>query len=139
MIKKLLFLLGILLCWQLCFAETCPTVSAIKGNKTIGWQALDSDDSKPLSEKRWAQFKATVEQFVLAEWENANNKKSTVHCYYRDKDGYSFEAYLAKDNFKPENSKKMWYSVSGSMQCAAEMEKCQFSNAIIPPKQLAKR
>lgn len=139
MSKKAIILLSTILFSQALFAESCPSVATIKANKITDWKAFDSDDGKPLSEKRLTQFKTTVQQFVLAEWSNINNKKSTIHCYYRDKEGYSFEAYLAKDNFKPENSHKIWYSVSGSMQCAADMEKCQFSNLLSAPKQLAKR
>lgn len=121
------------------YAETCPSVVKIKADKISGWKAYDSEDGKPLSNYRLSQFKNSVKQFVLAEWVNKDNKNGTMHCYYQDKDGYSFEAYLSKDHFTPENSKKMWYAVSGSLQCAADMNKCQFYQLPPDPKQLAKR
>lgn len=120
-------------------AEKCPTVEDIKKNKLDGWKIVDSDDGKPISSKRLSQFKESVVQFVLAEWGSTRNLNNAIHCYYRDKEGYSFDAYLTKDHFIPENSKKLWYTVSGSMQCAANMEQCQFQMINAKPTQLAKR
>jgi hypothetical protein len=124
---------------QVSFAETCPSISDIKGNSLNAWKAYDSDDGKPLSAAREAQFKKIVEQFTLAEWVRDKKKNSaSIHCYYSDKTGSSLEAYLAKNNFHPKLSQNnFWYQVSGSMHCAAGKEKCEFINPLGTKNQLA--
>jgi len=122
----------IMLC-QSGFALTCPSVANIKKNTLSGWKAYDSDDASPLSQKREAQFKQNAKEFALAEWTWTGTDKTTgtIHCYYRDNTGSDLEAYLSKGNFSPENSRDYWYDVSGSMHCAAGMEKCEFRDSPI--------
>lgn len=140
MTKKLIVILGMLLFCPLVAAETCPSVDAIKKNTHLqGWKAFDSEDGTPLSAKREAQFKKNIEQFVLAEWVNRDSRLGTIHCYYRDNTGSDLEAYLAKNNFMPQDSKKYWYQVTGSLQCAAGMDECHFKKNILPQTKLAKR
>jgi hypothetical protein len=124
--KKLIMSSIILLFSSLCVAETCPSVDTIKRDSLKGWKMYDSDDNTLVSAERLSHFKANIEQFILAEWEDENNKNNTVHCYYRDKDGSNLNAYLAKNNFRPDIAQKYWYKVTGSMQCTAGMDKCQF-------------
>lgn len=119
------------------FAETCPTVDAIKAKQTKDWKAYDSDDDKRLSLSRELQFIQLTEAFVLAEWKKTKHG-SAIHCYYRNKSGGSMEAYLAKNNFEP-IKQNAWYEVTGAMHCAASMEQCKFEQVILPQKQLAAR
>lgn len=132
--------LSITLLFQMTFADTCPSVKDIKGQSINGWKVYDSDDGTPLSSAREKEYKKTVEEFALAEWANQQNRKGTMHCYYRDATGSSLEAYLAKDDFIPQNHKNYWYKVSGFMHCAAGMDKCRFDHRVLNnQKQLAKR
>jgi len=119
----------------LAFAESCPTVGMIKNNLASQWQAMDSDNNKPLSTKRLAMFKHNIEQFTLAEWQSIDKKHNTMHCYYRDKNGSQLEAYLSKNDLMPLDNKKLWYQVSGSMHCAAGMDKCMFQRHIMQQQQ----
>ena len=121
------------------FAENCPTVGMIKNGMLNKWQAYDSDDNKPLSPKRLTQFKSNVEQFTLAEWQSKDIAHTTMHCYYRDKNGSQLEAYLTKDNMMPINNRQLWYQVSGSMHCAAGMDQCMFQRNILKQPQLARK
>lgn len=139
--KKVILALS---CFFLCsyaFAESCPSVHDIKQNALLGWKVFDSEEAKPVSGVREAQFKKDVEQFALAEWNDINHKKGTIHCYYLDHSGSALEAYLTKDHFTPKNTKQYWYQVSGSLQCAAGMENCEFEkmHVLKPNTQLAKR
>ena len=77
MLKKLT-LIALTLITSYAFAENCPTVGMIKHNLMNRWQAYDSDDNKPLSVKRMAQFKHNVEQFTLAEWQSKDTLHSTM-------------------------------------------------------------
>lgn len=104
-------------------AETCPSVYNLKKPNLTGWKFYDSEDGKPLSEQRIAQFKKMAEKFVLAEWDH---QKGVIHCYYSNKDGSGLESYAAKSSFVPENP-KVWYSVTGSMQCVVSKDKCKFT------------
>ena len=72
------------------------------------------------------QFTNHIDQFSLAEWMQSGPQKGAIHCYYSDKNGSVIEAYLAKDNFAPQNTNHAWYQVSGSMHCAAGMDACLF-------------
>jgi hypothetical protein len=137
--RKIFFAICILLCCKICFAETCPNVDDIKNNNAKNWIAYDSDDDTRLSPRREADFKKNIVQFTLAEWRNVNNKNSIIHCYYRDTEGSQLEAYLAKPNFIPKNTKNYWYQVSGSMHCAAGKNKCEFQEKIFQNRQLAKK
>lgn len=136
---RILTLTALTLIASFAYAENCPTVNMIKHNLMNRWQAYDSDDNKPLSSKRLAQFKQNVEQFTLAEWQSKDALHSTMHCYYRDKNGSQLEAYLTKDNLVPMDNKKMWYKVSGSMHCAAGMDKCMFQGSLMQQPQLARK
>jgi len=131
---KQLTVITLLLTTTLVHADNCPTVSMIKHNMLNSWQAYDSDNNKPLSVKRLAQFKHNIDQFTLAEWQSKD-----VHCYYRDKNGSQLEAYLTKSNLIPVNNKQRWYQVSGSMHCAAGMDQCIFQRNISQQPQLARK
>ena len=136
--KELLSILIISLCSSIVNAEICPSVTRIKQNALDGWKIYDSEENKTLSPQRLAKFKASVEKFALAEWSDKNNKNSTIHCYYLDKEGSNMEAFLTKDNFHPEHALNNWYEVSGYKQCAAGKSRCKFH----PPTmdhQLARR
>ena len=111
-------------------AQTCPTVNEIKSQSLTDWKAYDSDDGAPLSSKRVAEIKKYIDQFAMAEFTGDSKKTGAIHCYYRDSNGSSLEAYFSKNNFVPENNKNYWYAVSGSMNCAAGFDKCQFKNAV---------
>lgn len=135
--KKIIAIALLMLCWQVSFADTCPSVKDIKNNALKGWKIYDSEEGTPLSPKRESQFKKEVDGFILAEWMQ-EEKIGMIHCYYRNKDGSDMEAFLAKPNFKPDNSKKIWYEVSGAMQCAAGPGKCIFKDDTMD-HQFAKR
>lgn len=139
MLKKLTLVLVTTIISSLAFADGCPTVGMIKHDMLNKWQAYDTDDNKPLSEKRMALFKRNVDQFTLAEWQSKDAIHSAMHCYYRDKNGSQLEAYLTKDNLMPINNKQLWYQVSGSMHCAAGMDKCMFQRSIMQQPQLARK
>jgi hypothetical protein len=141
-IKKIIAVLGtaLLLQMTMAYADTCPSVKDIQSKVLSGWKAYDSDDGTPLSSLREKEYKKTIEEFALAEWSDQQNRKGTMHCYYRDKTGSSLEAYLAQDYFVPQKHKNYWYKVSGFMHCAAGMEKCKFDHlALKNQKHLAKR
>jgi hypothetical protein len=136
--KKLVFI-ALTLIASHAYAENCPTVGMIKHDMLNKWKAFDSDDNKPLSSKRLAQFKNNVDQFTLAEWQSKDALHNSMHCYYRDKNGSQLEAYLTKDNLMPIDNKQLWYQVSGSMHCAAGMDKCMFQRNILQQPQLARK
>ena len=138
--KKIsLFLCLVLLC-QISAAENCPSISDVKNGALTGWKVYDSEDNTPLSPTRTTNFKKHAEQFALAEWANGNGKKSnSIHCYYRDHTGSDLEAYLAKKNFIPNNTKNYWYEVSGALHCAAGTTECEFHNPTLKQPQLAKK
>lgn len=139
MLNKLILAIAATLITSLAYAENCPTVGMIKQDMMNKWQAYDSDDNKPLSKKRLALFKRNVEQFTLAEWQSKNALHNAMHCYYRDKNGSQLEAYLTKDDLMPASNRQLWYQVSGSMHCAAGMDKCMFQRDITRQTKLAKR
>lgn len=126
-------------CTTLCHAEICPSVADIKKEILHDWKIYDSNDDKLLSVERVSSFKAQIKQFALAEWPDQDNKNETIHCYYLNKDGSTMDAYLAKNNLRPEISQKYWYKVTGSMQCAAGMDKCIFQRSLQTPQQFAKK
>jgi hypothetical protein len=140
MYKKIIVAVSLTLFCQAGFAETCPSIFDIKSHSLTGWKAYDSDNGTPIQRKRVVELANHIDQFALAEWTSNNHAKGTVHCYYRDKHGSNLEAYFAKDHFKPDNSKNVWYEVSGFMHCAASMDKCAFQNNKVkyPQQQLAK-
>lgn len=119
------------------FAEKCPTVDDIKHNRLRGWQLHDTDDGPVNSAKRIADYRAQIKQFALAEWENVNNKENLMHCYYLDADGSNLNAFLAKKDFHPLDETKFWYTVTGSLQCTAGMDKCQFKSLASSERHLA--
>lgn len=113
-----------LFCAQLGWAATCPRVSDIKANHASGWLAYDSDDGKLLSATRNKKLRASISDFALAEW---SQKRNTIHCYYRDKNGSDLDAYFAKSHFTPVKANHYWYTVSGYLECAAGAEQCIFN------------
>lgn len=130
--KKILLAICLSLVTSIVFADTCPSVTDIKNHAIKGWKVYDSEDGKPLSAQREAEFVRYVDQFALVEWADQTKKSGTIHCFYRDKTGSALEAYLAKDNFSVSSNKSYWYPVSGSMECAAGADKCTFENAHEP-------
>jgi len=108
------------------FAQTCPTIKEIKTASLSGFKVYDTDKKTPLTAEQFAMFKNHVEKFLVAEWIHKNN--SAIHCYYGDRSGSLLEAYLVKDNLTPKNSNHYWYQVTGSSQCAAGVEGCQFAS-----------
>lgn len=138
MMYKAIALLFLLAQSTLVLADTCPSVTDIKHQKAAGWKAYDSDDSTRLSEKRAAKLRHAIEQFTLAEWSGDQNK-SSIHCYYRDKNGSELEAYFSKNNFLPKDTHHYWYQVSGSMQCAAGANYCEFQQNVLENPKLAKK
>lgn len=136
---RLFFTIISLLLWQTSFAETCPSVDHIKKHSLNSWKLYDTDDDKPVSSKRAAQFAKNVEQFALAEWADKGTRYGEVHCYYRDSNGSELEAYLAKDHFALQNTNDYWYKVSGFMHCAAGTDKCLFQPNELLKSQLAKK
>jgi hypothetical protein len=118
-------------------ADTCPTIQDIKSSSLTGWKAYDSDDGTLLSAKRTAQFKKSIEQFALAEWKTNANHQHAIRCYYRDQNGSGLEAYLAKNHFSLAENNPAWYSVSGSMNCAAGMNECHFQQDHPAPTRMA--
>lgn len=124
---------------QFTYAQTCPTVESIKAGKLAGWKAYDSEDKQLLSQQREATFLKNAEVFALAEWQQGKNGLGTVHCYYRDRTGSDLEAYLSTDNQMPMAQNSYWYHVTGSMHCAAGMNKCKFKHQnAAPSKRFAK-
>ncbi|MFZ2316155.1 MAG: hypothetical protein WAW86_10935 [Gammaproteobacteria bacterium] len=130
MYKKLIIAISLIMIHPLCFAETCPTILALKHSALSDWKVYDSDDGKLVSAHRATEFKRIAQQFALAEW-----SKGKIHCYYRDKEGSDLEAYLAKDHFALSNNKNYWYEVSGFMHCAAGMNECEFEQMGKPKQQ----
>ena len=133
-------LLGLVICSlfvQTAYALTCPTIEAIRQNNIAGWKAFDSEEGTPLPPNRFNKFRNNVKQFAVAEW---NEKKGIVHCFYRTEDGSNLNAYLSKGTFMPSNNQHLWYPVSGSLQCAASTDKCQFrTNQLNTPSQFAEK
>ncbi|HVE44855.1 MAG TPA: hypothetical protein VNC84_06955 [Gammaproteobacteria bacterium] len=127
MLKKTIISACFMLLSAACLAEHCPSVQELQSPTFKGWQAYDSDDGALLSDAHTAQFKASAKAFALAEWETTGPKKGNIHCYYRDDNGSNLEAYFAKPHFMPANAQKMWYEVSGAMQCAVGADKCEFN------------
>lgn len=135
------FITALILCVfsHISFADTCPSITEVKKNLLIGWNAYDSDDGTPLASRRKAAFIKDIEEFALAEWAERDHKKGAIHCYYKDHTGSALEAYLAKDNFIPNSTNKYWYQVSGAKQCAAGMDKCKFTGHSLLQQQLARK
>lgn len=129
---KLFLSLCLLLCSMPVYAETCPNIEKVKAGQMQGWQAYDSDDDKPLSIRRLTHFKKQADKFLLAA-----SVKSGIRCYYGDHTGAALEAYLAKPHLSPINKNNLWYQVSGSLDCAAGMDKCQFQKNGFEHSQLA--
>lgn len=119
------FALLLLLIAQTSLAATCPGVSDLKNHKATGWLAYDSDDGKLLPPSRDKKIRTSIAEFALAEW---SQKRNTIHCYYRDKNGSDLDAYFAKSHFTPAKANSFWYSVSGYLECAAGAERCEFTN-----------
>lgn len=112
------------------FAETCPAVAALAHFKQAGWKILDSADNKPLSAARTQQFQQGAYEFVLAEWVSTNFstglKRGEIHCYYRDKAGSTFDAFLSKKEVIPLKASHRWYTVTGAFDCTAGVGLCRF-------------
>ncbi len=123
--NKVYILFSLLLLSHIAFAENCPSVDAIKSNKATGWQAYDSDDNKALTPARESRLRHSITQFALAELSKSHNK-SMMHCYYKDQNNASLEAYFAKETTALMKPSKYWYAVTGRMECAAGADKCQF-------------
>lgn len=119
------------------FAESCPSVAAIKAGQAKSWKAYDSDDGQRLSSQGESAFIKHAEAFVLAEW-TKSKQGSAIHCYYRNKTGGTIEAYLAKNNFEPVKH-HAWYEVTGAMHCAQSSDQCKFQQALLPQQHLAAR
>ncbi len=110
-----------------CFAEQCPNVSEAKNNSALSWHLYDSEEGVPVSLRREAAFKEHVAHFALAEWiPKKNSTSGVIHCYYRDENGSTLEAYLAKNSVFPKHKQQFWYNVSGFMHCAAGAHECKF-------------
>lgn len=122
---KLCWILSLFLFSQFAFANTCPSIETLKKGDLSDWNFYDTDDNKPLSSKRIAQYKTDAVAFALAEW-TSQDREGTIHCLYHDKAGSDMEAYLAKNHVQLSSVKKFWYDVSGSQQCAAGMHECEF-------------
>ena len=135
---KWLLPLSLILITPTVFATTCPSIADIKHSTLHGWQVYDSDDNKPLGDKRLADFKKSIKHFVLAEWKQNTAQLGTMRCYYTDNDGSELEAYIAKNHFSPSKNKNEWYQVSGSLNCAASMGQCTFYDQKGENKILAK-
>lgn len=124
--KKLIFTAFVILGCHVSYAETCPSVHDIKNHLISDWAAYDSDSDKPLTTKETDHFASHIAQFALAEW-TGNAQKGNVHCFYRDLDGSTLEAYLSKQNYYPNMYNHRWYQVSGHLHCAAGLDKCIFN------------
>lgn len=125
-----LILISIFFLAGVTFADVCPSIKDIRYHQLNGWLAYDSDDNNKVSPERFSDFKKSVKEFALAEWQHPAKKKNSIHCFYRDQYGSNLDMYLKKDNLTPDNSKKYWYEVSGYQNCAAGMERCQFYPAL---------
>jgi hypothetical protein len=110
-------------------AETCPSVDAIK-HQAFGsqWKMYDTGSDKAISDERLAQALKSIDQLSLAEWSETKDHTGIVRCYYRDKHGSHLEAYLANTHYRPDNSRHVWYSVTGHLHCAAGVDQCVFTN-----------
>lgn len=128
--RNTLFSLMLVLICGMSFAETCPSIKALKKTALAGWTFYNSTDDKPLSTEREAFIKKQAKQLAVVEWTSQDGKTGSVHCYYMDKDGSHFDAYLAKENLTLSSARRYWYPVTGSMNCAAGISRCQFSRAI---------
>ena len=124
--QKLIFTAVILFFCQIAMAGTCPSLTDIKHNRLHGWKAYDSVSHQPLANARIAMLKKYAAQFVLAEWPDSQRKTGAIRCYYRDKEGSDFQAYFSKSNLVPTDLKNDWYQVTGSTDCAANINKCSF-------------
>lgn len=113
-----------------CCAETCPTIAGLAHFKEAGWKILDSEDNQPLSVERTQQFQKAAYEFVLAEWVATNVstglKHGEIHCYYRDKAGSTFDAFLSKKEVIPLQASHRWYTVTGAFDCTAGVGLCRF-------------
>lgn len=134
MIRRFIFIVCAMLCCQFAFAEMCPSVQSIQHHALQGWKVYDSEDGTLLPPVRLSHFQQQAKLFALAEWKQSGR---AMHCYYKDQTGSDLEAYLAKENFVPINPNHYWYAVSGALQCAAGMDKCEFKN-LPAPQRLAK-
>lgn len=140
MYKQLLLILSTAFFTHAALANTCPSVADIKQNRITGWVAYDSDDGTPFPATRMKQLRDSIEQFALAEFKaKGPNGNSAIHCYYRDKHGSDLEAYYAKENIKPDDKSHVWYKVTGSLHCAAGMDKCAFKDTLPSANALAKK
>src|SRR3990167_5899720 len=106
-------------------ADTCPSIQDIQNNNFRSWKLYDSDTHQLLGSKQLSQFKKFAKQFTLVEW-HQETKHSLIRCYYRDLNGSEAQAYLAKKDFRPHLVTNTWYTVSGSMHCAAGQNRCVF-------------
>ncbi|OGT55292.1 MAG: hypothetical protein A3F43_03490 [Gammaproteobacteria bacterium RIFCSPHIGHO2_12_FULL_42_10] len=114
---------------QVSMADTCPSVDDIKHKTFSGhWKAYDSDTDKVLAPDRLADAIAAIDRFALVEWTDTKQHVGMIHCYYRDKHGSNLEAYFATEHFKPNNTNKAWYAVTGYMHCADGREQCLFGS-----------
>jgi hypothetical protein len=134
--QKLLFVVALSLLTPFAFADTCPTIDALKKSNLAGWSIYDSDDGKPLSTERILTYKHDAVAFALAEW-SSQGTEGVIHCFYHDKAGSDMEAYLAKNHVRLSSQTKYWYQVSGSTQCAAGMQECAFNPTSKVAAQLA--
>ena len=117
-------------------ADNCPSIEAIKNNRAKNWVAHDSENNKTLSTLRETKLRNDIQQFAIAEWAKTNNKNS-IHCYYKNNDGSTMEAYFSKENTAIIKPSKYWYQVSGMMHCAAGSKNCEFQTLSGNQHQLA--
>ena len=123
MLKQLIIGLASILFCGVIFAESCPSLNAIKTNQLAGWKALSDGTDQAITPAQMQAFKASVSQFALAEYDTSANHIGSIRCYYRDNTGSNLDTYLSKSNLALSKG-QYWYQVTGSMQCAAGMDKC---------------
>lgn len=129
MLKKGYLVIGLLLFGQAGFAETCPRIQDIKHHQLHAWKLYDSEENILLTGKRRVDFFSKIDHFALAEWAGHDKKNlGAIHCYYKDKNGSTLEAYLTKDHYSVKNDPEYWYPVSGLMECAADPNNCEFES-----------
>ncbi|OGT38912.1 MAG: hypothetical protein A3F12_01880 [Gammaproteobacteria bacterium RIFCSPHIGHO2_12_FULL_38_14] len=124
-----IFLIFIIMFYaSISFADTCPSIHAIKQHQLHGFTMYDSYTDQPLPATRVSLFQRHVKQFILAEWRKDDNQHHAIRCYYRDQYGSELDTYLSKNNFTPDSGKSYWYTVTGSMHCAASSKECTFQH-----------
>lgn len=107
------------------YAETCPTIQAIKNNsfRQQGWQVYDLENGEPLESEDFNMFKKHLISFASAIWlPGAPEGNSQCH-YYNDSD---IEAYFAKNMQLPDKTKGNWRLIGDMLECNISLQDCQF-------------